>query len=392
MFCFISCRYTLCVILPALLISNDSVSMKENVEQPLNKVMTDAGESSNGTDYISGLPTDCILHILSFLSPQPKARFLQTSSGFLKKGEIQYHWDKVYSNQLISYVLLGEEETALKMIKAKPYLLLIRGTNQDYTGRVYEEVTAFQAALLCHDKWMWKKMLPLFKNIKMQYFNADEEIARQFLEVFPDGIPEQKPYDFDSLIEIIGASSPEDVKASLVKNNNGTDLSEALAKFKKEFTELSLKEKFYNPQHLIRLITIYNEKYEKYPSWTTTQLELFWSQVYGFAQRFVSTCYAQKFCQGFSVVTEKENQPLTLERSLSIQEYNYYELQEVGLGSDFGIYSDGDFGNGGPPRLFEWSPRFPVAVHFIENLYKAYMKELDKLQHEFPIEYSPPGP
>jgi hypothetical protein len=327
------------------------------MEEKFEKEVNDEDVASTGDNSLSALPAELISHIASFLNIKEKVKLARTC----KANHIFFKPDlnKAVANLLIKHALRGEEDKALAMIKANPELLLVYGSAKDYSGRSYEKVTALQAALYTHDRWMWQKMLPLFKKIKIEKFDDYDEISIQFHEIFPNGIPEQKPYDFDALVQVIEESPEEDITAAIEKRDNGSKLSVALDRYRKEFTALSLSEEYFNPEHLMKARTIYNKKLD---SWPANKLCVLLSQVYGFVQRFNPTCYAQAFSQGlYSYVVEK-NKPLvrSLEIDSVVGRINYFPLAEKsGVGFDFGIYARlfgrrggwGAVGGGGATRV-----------------------------------------
>ncbi|HAT1924276.1 TPA: hypothetical protein JAZ42_14050 [Legionella pneumophila] len=81
-------------------------------------------------------------------------------------------------------------------------------------------MTPFQAALLAHNVDLWEKMEIYFGKLP----DGQAEKARQFKEVFPNGMPAQKPYDFSKLVQVITNSTPGDIQAAREKRPNNTPL------------------------------------------------------------------------------------------------------------------------------------------------------------------------
>lgn len=312
------------------------------------------------------------------------------------------------ANQLISHVLLGKESEAIAMIEANPDILLHYGTAKDYSGRSYEKVTAFQAAVLIQDRWMWKKILPLFETITLEddqlvtslqikfrkvlserpqenySFESAVKliIAMQLHEIFSNGLPFQTPYDFLSLDKTIENSSDEDITAALEKKDNNSELSKALQTFREKFTQQSVEEKFYNFQHIIKIHELCNRVDRP-----NNKQQLLWSQVLGFVQRFVPTWYAQSCSQGLFDVAF-ENQALI--RSLKIikdgQDIDYYPLPtDSGLGYDFGIQSDFGDNHCCLQGMFMMGPYQSYAA----LLSKKITDELRALLHQYPLNELP---
>lgn len=281
------------------------------------------------------LPDEMLVHIASSLDNKDKAIWSRTSRGFHQF--FQKDLEKAAIEKLNPHVLRGEESDALSMIASYPARLCSRGTAHDYSGRPFNDVTPFQAALLSHDVVMWTKIEPFFNKLP----NGQAEKARQFKELFPNGFPEQTPYDFNALIQTIINSSDTDVQRLLNNPFDTTsELGQAMQTFRDEFTTTSMKETFFNSQHLIKALDIYCEKYS---SWSMNQRCLFWNQVIGFSQRFLPAYYAQVFCQGLYKVAEDGN-PLT--RSLQFDNHfdnhsiNFFPLKPSSdLGFQFGVYT-----------------------------------------------------
>ena len=78
----------------------------------------------------------------------------------------------------------------------------------------------------------------------------------------------------------------------------------ALKKFREAFTCLSKSEKVFNPQHLLRAFSLYDEKFD---SWSWDQRDLFVRQVIGFLQRFLPANIAQVFVYGFYDIMENKH-------------------------------------------------------------------------------------
>ena len=237
---------------------------------------------------------------------------------------------------LVSYVIKGEEADALKMIDAKPSLLLrsqlIAPPPLDHSGRPYKGFTPFQVALLNHDMTLWKKMEHYFDKLP----DGKTAKATQFEKIFPQGLPKQNPYDFKALVEVISASSDADIEAALKKESNGTPICQALENFRVTFTRLAMNETFFNRLHLIEAFLIYQDQFD---TWSPKQRNLFWRQIIGYTQRFLPASYAQAFCQGlYAILVEEEMLTRSLNFRSDSASASYYPLSEsAGLGYDFGI-------------------------------------------------------
>lgn len=277
---------------------------------------------------------------------------------------------------LLSYVVQGKQNETENMLKANPFFLTIKGSVADYSGRTFKNVTPFQLALLTHDVHMWKKMIPYFSKLP----DGKKKLEKQFNELFSNGLPEQKPYNIDFLVQSISQSQAHDICAVLEKKRENIALYTAIKHFRKTFTDLSYQEAYFNPQHLINAYNVYIQQYQ---NWTGEKNTLFWRQVIGFIQRFIPTCYAQAFCQGLDNIVVKKKR---LNRSLEFThgEGSYFPLSsETGLGFDFAIYG------GLPVKLFPltvqpWGlgdrPSIKVKV-LLDKLDSDNTAELRRFQH-----------
>lgn len=331
------------------------------------------GVSGDSLSLIEQLPTELLQWpIAQYLSNADLYRLSQASKTMFFA--YREPLEKKVSQTLLSHVIKGEEAEALKMIDAKPCLLLIPSQAIDYSGRSYKGVTCFQAALLCHDVTLWKKIEPYFGELT----NGQEEKASQFKALFPEGLPKQEPYDFSALIKVISESSDADITAALKKENNDTPICRALMDFRAAFTDLAMKETFFNPLHLIEALSVYGEQFDH---WSWKQRDLFWRQVIGYTQRFLPASYAQASCQGlYSVAVEK--MPLRRSLKLLYDEGSYFplaepELDSVGLGFDFG-YSGVAWGEDGTLvvgvcyREWQGAGTAPL-INYVEQIQQSYL-------------------
>lgn len=295
---------------------------KENVNE---------GASRDSLSLLEQLPLELLQkHIGPYLSGKDLARLSKTSTTMFS------HYQYPAAKRLLSHIVKGEEAEALKMIDANPRLLLISSQVTDYSGRSYKDFMPFQAALLCHDVTLWKKIESYFDKLP----DGEAEKVRQFRQLFPEGLPRQESYDFTELVQVISNSSDADIMAALRKENNDTPVCQALNGFRTAFTDLAIKEMFFNPSHLIDALKVYDALFDR---WSWNQRDLFWRQVIGYTQRFLPTCYAQAFCQGLYYILE-EKKPLSRSLKFTFGGGVYYPLTDSsGLGFAFGIYA----GDGG---------------------------------------------
>lgn len=237
--------------------------------------------------------------------------------------------------KLLTHIVRAEEALALEMISANLTLLLHTSEATDYSNRTYRGYTPFQAALLCHDVTLWKKMGLYFDRLP----DGQMEKTRQFKKIFPilTGIRQRTAYDFNVLTQAITNSSAEDIGAALQKKQNDTAICKDLNQFRTDFKALAMQETFFNPSHLIRALKVYNEQFN---NWSTAKRDLFWNQVIGYTERFLPACLAQLFVQGFDPIVKDQE---LLERSLKFKcnRGSFFPLFDSSdLGFDFGVTSN----------------------------------------------------
>ena len=286
--------------------------------------------------------------------------------------------------KLNTCVLHGEEEKAIAIIKSRPSLLLSRGTAADYSGRLFKNLTPFQTALLTHDVALWKKMEDFFHDIPDGIAHKEA----QFNETFPNGLPKQKPYNFNTLLKIITDAPITNIE-TLVNNPSDTtsSLGQAMATFRTEFSDLAMNEGFFNIQHLIKALEEYVQQSNL---WSVSQCHLFWSQVIGYTQRFLPACYAQAFCQGLSNVMDNKNQLVRLFKlknkdqpyfSLISDSKWYFPLLDAdGLGFTFALSSSrylSAFVHGGGAQ--EGQPTLAASTmrclkKYVEKIHRSFLE------------------
>jgi len=290
--------------------------------------MNDKGEDKGSLlNSFENLPTELLQGpIGKFMSTEDLLALSKVSSTLF------FTYCDRLATTLLSHIVKGEEAEALKMIAAKPSLLCTRAKATDYSGRSYKDVTPFQAALLCHDSTMMLKMEPYFDKLP----NGAAEKLSQFRQLFPDGLPQQKPYDFTWIIQVFSESQDDDLEAAFRRENNNTPFDQALKKFRETFTDLVMKEIFFNPSHFITALKIYDTQFK---SWSDTQRNSFWGTIVGYTQRFLPACYAQAICQGLYLIL-KEKKPLSRSFNFTYNNGEYYPLTNsyFSLGFNFAVW------------------------------------------------------
>lgn len=214
-------------------------------------------------------------------------------------------------------------KTVLSSVATRPII--------DYSGRTIKNMTLLQAAAAAGDVSLHPELIA--SNIHHQgmceiiesYFDVDdqEEKIAQYAKLFPNGIDafaqEQKDNTFklqyifddisnaslqelDAALSLNGARFDEQDDATRRKSFDQLSLVEKLNRFREAFTQRSLNETVYNPYHLLHAFELYNAfggRCEQDGSYRNfKERRIFWEQIIGFIQRFMSAADAQAFSQG----------------------------------------------------------------------------------------------
>lgn len=360
-------------------------------------------------DILSQLPDYLVSNLNSWIPSKDFTTRLNWSKA--SKRFHAFFKEKLKENgieRLISHVVRGEEREAMRMIAQYPEALCAKSSAIDFSGRIFSRVTPFQAALLCHDTVLIKKMEAFFDKVD----GGQEEKINQFIELFPEGLPNQQNYKFNNIIQVILNSSQNDIEKALLNEQNDTQICLALNTFRNDFAALSRNELFFNPNHLLRAY----RHFEQSNAWLPPQQKLFWCQVIGYIQRFLPACYVQALCQGFPrsrlkrsfklnpIYEEIANGSMVYLRESSLtaiidSKNPYYPLlsENHGLGFDFAVsYRVEEIEYG---RDYETPERRPVtenerygqpwdiyeALDAFTALYQNKINELTRLQNGQPI-------
>jgi hypothetical protein len=286
---------------------------------------------------------------------------------------------KRFTAKLLSHIVRGEEERAMRMIAAKPEILRSISTTTDYAKRTYRECTPFQAALLCQDIILLEKILPYFNKLQ----DGQVELKKQFKNIFKNGITFGASYDFSTLTEAITNSMDCDIVSALQKMKNKTSVSQELDSFRHKFAALSTKEIFYNPAHLIQALDLYNNNFD---DWSENQQSLFWCQVVGYTQRFMPVSLIQAIIQGLFYHVHDN---ISLNRRLNmIYDDNKSILplyDEEGLGFDFALVVIGANPGRSCIRYKGWLDScFRSYAQKIENFYARLNKACESSESPLP--------
>lgn len=242
---------------------------------------------------------------------------------------LSFFISRLPNKSLLELVVRGDEKAAKAILQNNPGLALTQGelSCTDFSGR---EITgsAFKAALCAGDVKMAEMMIGAIEatnDVELQ-----GRMKQQFLEIFPNGVDahaeEQREaaFDFTPIFNAIKAAKPHQVKAALdltgagfqrgaeteVKSEVDLTLVKDLNAFREAITVHFLREKIFNPHHLLRAFEKHAKKFDEIDSWE--KHDLFLCQIIGFVQRFLPACYAQAFAEGLYSVVE-QGKPLQRE-------------------------------------------------------------------------------
>ncbi|MCX7125631.1 MAG: hypothetical protein NTU49_07795, partial [Gammaproteobacteria bacterium] len=259
-------------------------------------------------------------------------------------------------NPTLQQVVYGNENAVkaeLEAVKSNPTqlsaLLSDTGTVKDYSDRTITGMTLLQAAAAAGDV----DMCLMLKN-----YMSSEEFSTQLAEIFLEGIEaheseqQRNTFNFDAILAAIREANTPDLDAALNKTDNGSALCRALEEFRRQFTEISNREKIFNPQHLLRAFEVYNALWDQCErdgnDRDYKKRDLFWRQIIGYTQRFMPACYAQAFSQGLYYLVKVDQpdswRPEAFKRDLKLRcdNFSYFPLpldSRSGLGFDFAIYA-----------------------------------------------------
>lgn len=243
-------------------------------------------------------------------------------------------------HQLLQHIVYGEQTRAEEMLKENPpllfYLLFSPATVEDYSGRTLTG-TAMQLAYGAQDAEMCDMLLGYFDQLE----KGREEALRQIREEFPEGQPTAAAFNFNSILQAIKNASDQAVQNALTHVQDTSSLSQALDNFREAFTALSLQEgSHFNPRHWLEALTVYDREFDHFKD--RKQRDLFWRQVVGYVQRYLSSCYAQAVAQGIYYIVDEHE---ALRRSFDFRDGDgvFYPISASpsGLGYD---YADGTWG------------------------------------------------
>jgi hypothetical protein len=304
--------------------------------------------------YLDGLPSGMLQkELLPYLANRDLVPLSQVSSTMFNCSSSRL------ITELMSLVVKGKEDQALKMIEANPRLLLISSQAKDYSGRIIKG-TAFQAALGAEDEIMVKKMLMYFDKIKGL---EKGEVLRQFRAQFKEGLDVavkvniDKAYNFHDLVNVR-------------INGDENAIEQALEKFKKDLTfQAAITHgTHFNMYHLINAYQAYFDNFDRLANWENR--EWFIQKVIGFTQRQMPAYYAQIYCYYKGIWSERR-----LRDSLNFKNCFFYT-------SDYAVVNYPN--SRGPGQVVHGEPKMsiPTVCSWLESIARKSETTLQTLEAE----------
>ena len=263
-----------------------------------------------------------------------------------------------HADNIWQRVVYGNEDGALEMLRAEPWLIERKATVVDYSGRVVDDATPFQAALRAGDEIMAEKMKAIY--LEANPDKGQAVLDEQYHEVFPKGyavhLREQQENATEFLRDILNPllwtmqrASEHDLIEVCEKRDNHSELLGALNKFRAVFTTVSCSEKVFNPYHLLKAFEKHNEKEFEIDSYYVARhlflRDLFWRMVIGWQERFLPANYAQSFCTGLDDMVD-HHQPLqrifNLRNRDTYRDIHFFPLDtdpDSRIGVDIAVYN-----------------------------------------------------
>lgn len=188
------------------------------------------------------------------------------------------------------------------MLDRNPRLLLGAGNVITPGGLEVRRVTLYEFALGAGDAELANLIGCYFSKIP----NGEKEKTIQYERYRPaiNGMLNQEPYDFTSLIDIVKKSSDEDVLAELNHDmTHKSELRDALIKFRNDFKPgIMTKPRMHcNYQNLYYVFYLIEREWNKINNYNKCQL--LWRQVAGYIElRELPACDRQAFAQSLEQI------------------------------------------------------------------------------------------
>jgi hypothetical protein len=153
---------------------------------------------------LENLPIEVQYKVFKSRSEKERSHLAQTSRGLNSLFQPEITNSRLADN-LIQYVVKGEQAKAKKLLQLNPYLLLQKKEVTDYSGRTFTNLTAFQYALWALDRHMWQMMLGCIPKegnaLRNKLLNQYDELINEKITYKLNGTEHtESHYDFSPLI------------------------------------------------------------------------------------------------------------------------------------------------------------------------------------------------
>lgn len=228
-------------------------------------------------------------------------------------------------------------------------------------------------------------------------YSGDEKALEDQLEAYRpclQAIENEKPYDLTLLLEVIKASPSEEVTAALNKQYDPNSLlHQMLMQFREDVKPQTITnpQMHYNYKTLIHAFEILTDEWEMILSGIPEALykgdgnwdkcDLFWRQVIGYLQRALPAVDRFAFANSlYDLEVKKES--LIRNTKFKNRDESYPDFPALssslsGLGFDYGVYTNGSFGNGTLLRSLSWhqnmgfGPRGNYFINYVKQKLQA---------------------
>jgi hypothetical protein len=202
--------------------------------------------------------------------------------------------------QLLKYIADGNPVAARKMLENNPRLLFQAGDVIAPSGDLICRVSPYELALCIgdHHPDMIPMIAAFFVHPSIKGGEAERQLQYARYQDDIDNMLNQKPYDFSWMIEVIKASTPDEVIAALYKDiEHGGALCDALAKFREEFSpRIVTKGLLFNYATLHEAFKVFTVEFKSLHSHNNfNKVRLVWRQVIGRIVDLLPACERQAF-------------------------------------------------------------------------------------------------
>lgn len=273
-----------------------------------------------------------------------------------------------------AYARKENVEALLVLLDNNPNLLLQAGNVTTPGGDEVRRVTLYEFLLGAGDYELAEKVQVYFSKIK----NGELEWMRQYERYRPhiENMKNQKPYDLSPLIELIKKSSPEEVKALLIKHMTGeSELYKAIIQFRKDWAPRILLKPcmHYNYASLQQAFELLDKEFDnlyKASGNNDDMINLVWKQLIGLEMIRLPGIDRCVMAQGIYYVIEQKE---ALARSYIFRNGGAAKVFPVaslddsldGLGGDFSVRARGNRG-----RCYETGSLHPIGKLMSNKYFK----------------------